>query len=274
MLPEFSCYTASFNDLTLMEAMGTAARLGFRSVDLATGSQISITRAADERNRDNFIAEIQADLALFNLRVADFHAFLPRISINDDEKRTADIETFKALLPFASALQIPGITVSAGLLHPASDTDAFARSVDALQMMQSAANQADIALSIIPHPDSMAQTVPQIQHFLDEVPGLELTLDVAFMTYQNISSDDWFSLLDATRHMHLRTATQMALQVTFDNNTIDVAVLMQQLKERNYSGYISMAYLPPASQYQIEKINVIETVLTLRDELRNLREKT
>ena len=47
MMTEFSCHTWAFNDLTLPEALGTIARLGFRYVDIGSGASLNAARAAE-----------------------------------------------------------------------------------------------------------------------------------------------------------------------------------------------------------------------------------
>src|SRR5690606_16812592 len=127
---EFSCHTWAFNDLTLPEALGTIARLGFRYVDIGSGPNLNAANAA--RNPRRAAAEIRDDLQTFNLRLSDVYIMLPRISLADDERRDKDIDLFKSLVPFAAALETPGITVSSGLAHP-DDEAAFERTAESLR---------------------------------------------------------------------------------------------------------------------------------------------
>src|SRR5690606_3254243 len=99
---EFSCHTWAFTDLTLPEALGTIARMGFRYVDLGSGSALNISRAAEYPKQT--AAEIQQDLHVFNLKLSDFYLLLPRISLQDADLREKDLALFKALMPFAVAL--------------------------------------------------------------------------------------------------------------------------------------------------------------------------
>ncbi|MBZ0286379.1 MAG: hypothetical protein K8I30_02105, partial [Anaerolineae bacterium] len=87
---EFSCHTWAFNDLTLPEALGTIARLGFRCVDIGSGQNVTATRTEPRQAA----AEIVEDLHTFNLRVSDVYLMLPRISLADDEKRQKDIDLY------------------------------------------------------------------------------------------------------------------------------------------------------------------------------------
>ena len=80
---EFSCHTWAFSDLTLPEALGTIARLGFRYADIGSGSNLNTQRAAEHPRKE--AADIQADLKLFNLKVGDLYLLLPRISLAADK---------------------------------------------------------------------------------------------------------------------------------------------------------------------------------------------
>ena len=110
---DLSCHSWAFNDLTLPEALGTIARMGFRYVDLGSGSHFNIVRAASPTTRKAVYEELQADLQMFNLKLADVYLMLPRISISDETKRRTDIALFKAVLPMVKALGAPGVTVCA-----------------------------------------------------------------------------------------------------------------------------------------------------------------
>ena len=266
---EFSCYAGSFHDLTRFEALGTAARLGFRYVDLVTGTQLSLTRAVDRTTRDEFLEEIQQDLSLFNLQMADFHVHLPRISINDEEKRMTDIAMFLAVLPFAKALNTPGITLSPGLLHSTDDKAAQERTIEALKEMTEAANSEDIIVSIEPQPDSMAQTPEQINTILDAIPGLQLTLDMAFLEYQQIADDTWLEWLPHVRHIQVRQADAERLQAPYDSGTIDLKHLVESLVAAGYAGRISFELLSADETQGIPALNTVYELLRLRDGFRD-----
>src|SRR5687768_8690288 len=130
---EFACHSWAFNDFTLPEALATIARLGFRYADIGSGANLNTQRAAE--NPRKAAEEIRTDLDLFNLKISDLYLMLPRISLPEEEKRQREIELFKSLVPFAAALGTPGITLSAGLAHPAEDEEAHDRAVAALREM-------------------------------------------------------------------------------------------------------------------------------------------
>ncbi len=268
---EFSCHTWGFNDLTLVEALGTIARLGFRYVDIGTGPHLNLARAANPATRNVLLKEIQDDLDIFNLKIGDLTLMLPRISINDEEKRQADIASFKALLPFAKALKTPGITISPGLLHPPEDSEAFDRTVSALREMKRAADEFDLPLSIEPHMDSMAQKPEVALKLLKEVSGLRLTLDWAHLVCQDIKHEDIAALIPYARHVQVRQAARAQLQVPFARGRIDLKQLMAALRSAHYQGIICIEYLQTVGWHGTVAVDSIVECATLRDALRDLR---
>src|SRR5690606_4665815 len=109
------------------------------------------------------------------------YLMLPRISLDDEEKRQNEINLFKSLLPFAAALGTPGVTLSPGLVHPAEDEEAGDRTVAALREMVRAGQAAGLQVSVEPHLDSMASTPEAALKLVNDVPGLMITLDWAHM---------------------------------------------------------------------------------------------
>ena len=168
---EFACHTWAFNDLTLPEALGTIARLGFRDVDIGSGANFEAARAAARPKQ--VAAEINSDLDTFHLKVSDLYLMLPRISVSDEENRQKDLDLYAALLPFAKALETPGITLSPGLAHAADvDPEAEDRTIAALRQMVRQGKDAGLLVSIEPHLDSMAHTPEAALKLVNDVPGL------------------------------------------------------------------------------------------------------
>jgi sugar phosphate isomerase/epimerase len=267
---EFGCHTWALNDLTLPEALGTIARLGFRYVDIGSGPHLNTTRAAE--NPTGLAAEIRADLELFNLQLSDLYLLHPRISLADESKRQNDIDLFKALLPFAVALKTPGITLSPGLTHPAEDVEAHDRTVAALREMVKAAAAVKLPLSIEPHMDSMAQTPEQTLKLLNEVPGLKLTLDWAQFVCQDVFFDDIAALIPQARHIQLRQAARAQLQLPLERGRIDLKKLVKALAAAAYGGVLSIEFMNQPGWHGMETVNPIAEAVKLRDALRTARD--
>lgn len=269
---QFSCHTWAFNDLTLVEALGTIARLGFRYVDIGTGPHLNVSRVAQSASRQKLIDEILTDLKLFNLKVADLYLMLPRISADDEKKREAEITIFKAMMPVAKAINTPGITVSPGLIHPADDEDAFQRTLDSLKQMVAEAEANEMPISVEPHLDSMAQTPEQVMKILDEIKGLDITLDWAHMVCQNVKDKDIATLLPRTRHVQIRQSARSQLQVPYKSGRIKPEAVIQMLREADYRGNISIEYMQTVGWHGMKAVNPIVECTTMRDALRDARD--
>ncbi len=268
---EFSCHTWAFNDLTLPEALGTIARLGFRCVDIGSGTQLNAPRAAENPTR--VAGEIKRDLELFNLKLSDLYLMLPRISLADESKRQKELELYKALIPFAKELGTPGITISPGLAQPEEDSEARERTVAALREMVKLATDAAVQISIEPHMDSMAQTPEAALGFVKDVPGLKITLDWAHPVCQNIAHDDIVKLLPQTRHVQIRQAARAQLQTPFERGRIDIPRVVQALREGSYEGVICVEYMNTPGWHGMIPVNAIRESARMRDELRAARDK-
>lgn len=269
---DFSCHTWAFNDLTLPEALGTIARMGFRYVDIGTGPHLNPVRAAAAATRMEALAEIRDDLAMFNLKVADVYLMLPRISSEDEVKRNADLTLFKALIPFVKAFGAPGVTVSPGLAQPAEDTDAFERTAGMLRDMVAIAAKVELPVSIEPHLDSIAAMPDAALKMVNAVPGLKITLDIAHMVCQKAKPKDIWSLLPHTRHFQIRQAKTKRLQMPFDKGSVDVNEVVSTLRQAGYKGFISVEYLQTINWHGAMKVNNLTECLLMRDALKKARD--
>lgn len=267
---EFSCHTWAFSDLTLPEALGTIARMGFRYVDIGSGSNLNTQRAAE--NPQRAAVEIRADLDLFNLKLADLYLLLPRISLADEERRQKELEQFRALLPFAEALGAPGITLSPGLAHPAEDVEALDRVIVALREMLNLTKPLGLQLSIEPHMDSMAESPEVALKLLKEVPGLKLTLDWAQLVCQDIFHDDIIKLIPHARHIQLRQAARAQLQTPFERGRIDIPRVVKDVLDAGYQGILCVEYMNTPGWHGMIAVNPLRECTRLRDALREARD--
>ena len=268
---EFSCHTWAFNDLTLPEALGTIARMGFRYVDIGSGTNFNAVRAAE---RPQAVAnEIRDDLATFNLKLDDLYLMLPRISIDAEDKRQADIHLFKALMPFAKALGTPGITLSPGLAHPADDAEAQDRTVAALREMVKMGKDSGLRVSIEPHLDSMAPSPEAALRLVKDVPGLEITLDWAHMICQGARDKDVQALLPHVRHVQVRQAARRKLQTPFQKGSLNVTEVLSALNAANYQGIICVEYMKTVGWHGMVAVDSIYESALLRNALRDARDR-
>jgi sugar phosphate isomerase/epimerase len=268
---EFACHTWAFNDLTLPEALGTIARLGFRYVDIGSGANLNAARAA-ERPRD-FAREIKQDLQTFNLNLSDLYLMLPRISVDDETRREADLTLYKNLIPFATEIGTPGITLSPGLVHPETDEDARDRTILTLREMVKIGKDAGLRVSIEPHLDSMATTPDAALVYVKEVPGLEITLDWAHMICQGIRDRDVMTLLPHTRHVQVRQAARNKLQTPFKQGKLNVDEIFNALVNADYRGLVCIEYMKTTGWHGMAEVDSITESVMLRDAFKQTRDQ-
>jgi sugar phosphate isomerase/epimerase len=284
---EFACHTWTFTDLTLPEALGTIARLGFRYVDIGSGNNLNVQRAAE--NPRKLADEIRADLELFNLKLSDLYLMLPHISSTDDSRRQKDLELFQKLVPFAAALGTPGITVSPGLAPPLPKTPAksaenpiaelsgvdpvaWERTVNALNEMLKSTKGLRMRLSIEPHMDSIAAKPEDALKLLKAVPGLELTLDWAHLVCQDVFHDDIAALIPYARHIQVRQAARAQLQTPFNQGRVDIKKLVKDVLAAQYAGVICVEYMTTVGWHGMLAVNTIQESARMRDALRDARQ--
>lgn len=266
---DFSCHTWAFHDLTITEALGTIARLGFRHADLGTGRGFNLNRAMNNPRRA--AADIRADLAFYDLDICDFYIMLPRISLGEADRREKELEVFQALMPFASEIGAKGITVSPGIAQ-GEDEGAYPRTVEALQLMFNAAREVGLPLSIEPHLDSMTPTPQAALKLMEAVEGLQITLDWAQMVCQNIPHDAILGLLSHTRHVQIRQAARNQLQTVFDKGKINLERVIADLLSASYQGAVCVEVMNIAGRHGTAKVDTLRESVRVRDALRDARD--
>jgi sugar phosphate isomerase/epimerase len=284
---EIACHTWTFADLTGVEVLGTIARAGFRAVDIGSGSAFNAQKAASHPRQA--AAELRQDLHTFRLALTDLYLTLPRLALPGDG-RAQDLALFGELLAFARALDVPGITVSAGVLPPRLNSMAapiddafedeaetpqaetpFQLSIAALRQMYAQAHAAGIALSIEPHIGSVVHDAETARQALDAVPGLLLTLDWAEMICQNIGFEALAPLLPHTRHMHIRQAARGSIQVPLEKGRLDFTRVLRESQAAGYSGALCIELLHRANRHGAARLQPLSESARLRDALRDAR---
>lgn len=266
---DIACHTGGLSDLTLEGALGTAARLGFRFIDLA---HIDAERAFQQPEVE--AATVRALLNDFNLRLTDLCLPpLDRLNAPDPAERTAAFTQFEGLLAFAGALHTPGITISPGVVHEDGQEHSFARLVAALVQMKRAADAAvpGMRLSIEPQAGSAAELPDDALLLLDCVPGLRLTLDYAQFLYQGLSRKEITPLLSKAAHVHVRQAVKNRLQTGFELGRLDIRETVEDIRDSGYKGAVAVEYLNTPGEFGAVAVNVIEETVKTRDALRNAR---
>jgi sugar phosphate isomerase/epimerase len=264
-----ACHAWAYNNLPLEEAVGTIARLGFRYIDLGTGPHLDAARAAADPDAE--AAAILKLLQQFDLGLTDVYLMLPHINAADPAQRDAQIALFERLIPFAAALGTPGVTISPGLLQKDGADHSLARAIPALLRMLQAAEDTDLRISFEPHMDSVAQKPEQARLLLEAVPGLSITLDPSHFVCQGIAQNDLKPLMDFVAHVHVRQAKRGVLQTAFDDGTLNIPELLQDLQNTGYRGALTVEYMTTFGWHKMKEVKISTETVRTRDALRAAR---
>ncbi len=265
---QLACHVGGLGTKVLDEAFGTAARLGFRCVDLPS-IVLDLKQVLAKTTTEAEI--IRNTLSDFNLTVTDFDLTLPDFNAPDTARREGALTRFEKLLPFVVALKAPGITLSPGPIHDEDLDQSAIYATTGLLRMQRAAAASGLRLSVLPQPETVAESPSDWLKLLGDVPGLELTLDFAYCAYLGLARKDIKPLLDRTGHVRVRQATKNRLQTGFEAGKLDMNDIIEDLTEAKYNGAISIDYGLSAGEHGALKVDAIDETVKTRDALRNAR---
>jgi sugar phosphate isomerase/epimerase len=264
-----ACHAWAYNNLPLEEAVGTIARLGFRYIDLGTGPHLDAARAAAQPETE--AAAILKLLKQFDLVLTDLYLMLPHINAADPVQRETQIALFERLIPFAAALGTPGVTISPGLIQKDGADHSLARAIPALLRILQAAEDTDLRISFEPHMDSVAQKPEQARLLLEAVPGLSVTLDYSHFICQGIVRREIEPLMEYVAHVHVRQAKRGVLQTVYDDGTLNIAELLQDLHNTGYRGVLTVEYMTTFGWHKMKEVKINTETVRTRDALRAAR---
>jgi len=266
---QIACHAWSYNDLSLEDAVGTIARLGFRFIDLGSGPHLDTNRATAYPEAE--AQTIRDLLDEFDLTLTDLYLMLPMVNSPDPAQREVQLTLFERLIPFAVSLGTPGITVSPGVIHKDGPEHSLARAIPALLRMLQAAEDTDLRVSFEPHMDSVAQRPEQALLLLDAVPGLSVTLDYAHFVCQGIVRREVEPLMEHVAHVQVRQARRGNLQTPHDEGTMDIPQLLQDLHALGYRGTLTVEYMTTFGWHSMKAISISKETVRTRDALRAAR---
>jgi sugar phosphate isomerase/epimerase len=230
--------------------------------EVVTGDPFEWAGRLDERIRGRGL-EI-ADL--FLIPWTDFETLSPNHPDAAEREKAAAL--FRAVLRFAAALRVTGLTMLPGIDWPGeSHEESLHRSVAELGWRVDEAAAAGIRLSVEPHVGSVVAAPSDALRLCETAPGLTLTLDHTHFSYQGYPQAAADELFPHTRHYHARGASSGRLQAPMSENELDFERIVDQLAAESYEGYLAVEYVWIDWEGCNQCDNVSETIL-LRDRLR------
>src|SRR3546814_135277 len=151
---------------------------------------------------------------------------------------------FQKMLEFTNALECEHMTGLPGVLHKNSTFENdWAKSCTETLWRMERAKEYNIVYSIEPHVGSILPDVDTVLQFIEDVPGITLTLDYGHFIYQEQTNESVHDLVPYASHFHARGGARGQLQTTVNENEIDYKKILSCFKEVGYSDYICLEYV-------------------------------
>lgn len=266
---QIACHTWAYDHLSLREAVGTIARLGFRAVDIGSGPHLKLGDIA--RDPERYGQEVRQIAVDFNMVISDLYLVMTHINSPDPQVRNTRLRLFDRLVNFALITGAEGITISPGIIHDDGDAHSLARSIPCLQYMSDLTQSRGIRLSFEPHLDSIAPNPEKAELILAAVPNLTLTLDIAHWITQGYGWRDIKPMLNKSTHIQVRQARPKRLQTPFKKGKLDIPRLVRDLAAIEYDGTLSIEYMNAVGWHGMMKVDVTQEISQTRTAIRQAR---
>jgi sugar phosphate isomerase/epimerase len=246
---ELGCCAFNFQGLSLGEALQLVRHLGFRSVDVgASGPDAQVNQEAAAARPARVGGELRTlikrrGLAPIELFCCAVYVDGQPVQANhpDAQVRERMLARFRGLCQcaaeagFQSLMGVPGRPQETHTRQETWDTAA-----ETLSKMVATAGMYGLAFNVEPSSSSILHTPQAAERMAQEVPGLGYTLDYAHFYGQSIPQQEVVPLHAYTRHMHAKPARPGVAKCLAHEGEIEFRSILQDLRERDWSGTISM----------------------------------
>jgi sugar phosphate isomerase/epimerase len=274
----YSCADFTFPLLSHEKALRLIELLGIEAVDLGIfegrshyyPSQIARDPVAIGRKLANELKAAGLKAADVFLQTGDSPEIAAANS-PDRNVRENNRELFLRTLDFVNTLGCSHITGLPGVAHTGErPDDDWNRSCEETQWRLEKARNEGIIYSIEPHAGSILNDPETTLKFINDCPGITLTLDYGHFIYQGQKNERVHPLINYASHFHARCGAKGKLQATFSENEIDFKTIVSRFNEIEYSGYSCLEYVYVDWEGCNRTDNVSETI-RLYEYLRQLR---
>ncbi|HRP57021.1 TIM barrel protein [Agriterribacter sp.] len=265
----YSCADFTFPLLPHDKALLLIKLLGFDAVDLGIFEDRSHhypTHIAKDPVKE--ATRIAKDLHAAGLQAADVFlqtgAEPPVAAANspDGSVRAGNRALFLKMLDFTCVLGCRHITGLPGVKHEGVDfQDDWKRSCEEAYWRVEAAKEKNIVYSVEPHVGSILPDADSSLRFIQNCPGITLTLDYGHFVYQGQTNESVHPLIPYASHFHARGGAKGKLQTIVKENEIDFETIMPRLTATGYAGFICMEYVYSDWEGCNRTDNVSETLL-------------
>ena len=273
----FSCADFAFPLLTHNKALQLIKLLDFEAVDLGVFEDRSpIYPSQIARDPVGEGKRLQAELQQLGLTAADVFlqtgAEPPIAAVNDPDAniRAHNRDLFRKIIDFSNTLHCDHITGLPGVLHAGEPAERdWDIACEETRWRVATAKASQITYAVEAHVGSILPDAETTMTFLNDCPGLSLTLDYGHFIYQGQTTESVHPLLPFASHFHARGGAHGKLQTIVKENTIDYAHIVAAFKKTGYKGAVCMEYTYQDWEGCNRTDNVSETLL-LRDQLHQL----
>lgn len=152
-----------------------------------------------------------------------------------------ELRRVRALLRLAGALGAPVLTLPSGALDGPSVEDDLTR----VRRFVRVADDLGVTLTLETHRFTHWEDPRTVARYVEEVPGLGITLDPSHFTTGPHADLGFAELLPAVRHVHLRSAGPdwSQIQLPAGQGTLDLPALLTALGRIGYRGSSSVEHV-------------------------------
>lgn len=265
---KLSVSAVSFLSCSLEEAAGIARALGLEAINIigiaaenVSGGILHIAPSEVQRVRG-------LGMTVPNLHWGISGGFQPAINDPDPAVRAKNKELYRRAVEFCHEAGIFSITVVPGIVHPGQSVrDARALAADVFNEFVPVASEADVRLTTEAHVKSAFESPNSALELVRAVSGLGLVLDCAHFVCQGYPQSSIDPLCQFAADVHLRQAKPGLLQTALEDGTINFALVLDQLRQVGYGGYLCLEYV---HQHYIgaDNVDVLTETVKMRDFVR------
>ena len=255
--------TSAFNT-DLDDALGRLGALGFSEVDLILIEDwglVSVQALVDDFDKET--ARVRMILEKHGLRAVSVNAaFSPQLFDREDEAQNE----LRRVQVSAVCRFMRELGIEIGGHYPGHIADwkndpegVWTGTVATLREIQAIAREEGVVLAPEIHVKTPFEEPDKARRLLREIPGLPYTYEPSHFIVNGIDAVETADLLAGACHCHLRTCAPGYLQAAPPVGYEALDWMMEQLRARDYSGYISIEFLPEAT------FNVEQAIAALAD---------
>ncbi len=269
---KLSCADFTFPLLSHPEVFHLVRLLGVEAVDIGLFSERSHLQPEQIlKNAGLAGKQLRRQLEEHGLLLADVFLQLGReprhrpVNDPDEHVRQQNRDRFRSAIEFAHSAGCQHLTGLPGTpMEGQSPADRLALAVEETAWRLAAAREAGLVYSVETHLGSNCPSPETALTFLEQVPGLTLTLDYGHFVYQGLPSGAADLLLPCATHFHARCGAMGRLQTRFPLNQIDFRPMVRHCLDAQRPPWICLEYVWIDWEGCNEVDNLSETILLKR----------